>query len=226
MNPEGRHGPFAQRRRGGGHRIWQRSHPTPCGLHRVAGTPLGSPIRTNCRPCLPARGSTRPTLRAHHHPNPFRSAPAHRTARARVHPRTHTHARTQNTRTHTRAHTRAHAQVKLRDKQPGQLSDELKRALKMRDVPHHMVQETTAAQLHQMEMRKAEPKACNSRTTCGRSSILCEGSLGKTCTMSDYFHLTERKAAKHFGVCLTSFKKICRARGLSRWPHRKACSRS
>ena len=40
--------------------------------------------------------------------------------------------------------------------------------------------------------------------------------------MADYFHLTEREAASHFDVCLTSFKKICRARGLSRWPHRKA----
>jgi hypothetical protein len=73
----------------------------------------------------------------------------------------------------------------------------------------------------QNQTRKANPNM--NRTSCGRSSILCEGSLGKTCTMSDYFHMTERRAAKHFGVCLTSFKKICRARGLRRWPHRKVC---
>jgi hypothetical protein len=54
-----------------------------------------------------------------------------------------------------------------------------------------------------------------------RASILRDGSPGTTCAMADYFHLTEREAASHFDVCLTSFKKICRARGLSRWPHRK-----
>jgi hypothetical protein len=42
-----------------------------------------------------------------------------------------------------------------------------------------------------------------------------------TKSLISYFHLTEKEAAQHFDVCLTSFKKICRARGLRRWPHRK-----
>jgi hypothetical protein len=43
--------------------------------------------------------------------------------------------------------------------------------------------------------------------------------------MSQFFYLTEKEAAQHFDVCLTSFKKICRSRGLRRWPHRKVSSR-
>lgn len=35
------------------------------------------------------------------------------------------------------------------------------------------------------------------------------------------FNLPMTLAAKHFGVSLTLFKKICRKNGIRRWPHRK-----
>ena len=41
--------------------------------------------------------------------------------------------------------------------------------------------------------------------------------------ISEYFHLTLKQAAIKFGVCITSFKRICREEGLKRWPHRKVC---
>lgn len=39
--------------------------------------------------------------------------------------------------------------------------------------------------------------------------------------VEDHFHLPLREAAEEFGVCITFFKKICRALGIKRWPHRK-----
>ena len=51
--------------------------------------------------------------------------------------------------------------------------------------------------------------------------MLLEGKFSGKLPIHEYFYLTEKEAAVEFEVCLTSFKKICRARGLSRWPHRK-----
>ena len=39
--------------------------------------------------------------------------------------------------------------------------------------------------------------------------------------LSHYFHLPEKQVAQELGICLTSLKKICRARGVMRWPFRK-----
>lgn len=39
--------------------------------------------------------------------------------------------------------------------------------------------------------------------------------------LEEHFHLPLRDAAEAFGVCITFFKKICRAHGIKRWPHRK-----
>lgn len=40
-------------------------------------------------------------------------------------------------------------------------------------------------------------------------------------TLEANFHLPLREAAEKFGVCVTFFKKVCRAHGIGRWPHRK-----
>jgi len=36
-----------------------------------------------------------------------------------------------------------------------------------------------------------------------------------------HFHLPLRDVAEKFNVCVTFFKKVCRAHGIERWPHRK-----
>lgn len=40
-------------------------------------------------------------------------------------------------------------------------------------------------------------------------------------TLEAHFHLPLRDVADKFGVCVTFFKKVCRAHGIKRWPHRK-----
>jgi len=42
--------------------------------------------------------------------------------------------------------------------------------------------------------------------------------------LSKYFKMPEKAVAKHLGIGLTSLKKICRANGINRWPHRKVRS--
>ena len=39
--------------------------------------------------------------------------------------------------------------------------------------------------------------------------------------LSEHFHMPQKDVANKLGMCLTSLKKICRAHGISRWPHRK-----
>lgn len=39
--------------------------------------------------------------------------------------------------------------------------------------------------------------------------------------LTDHFHLPMAEVAKKFDVCVTFFKRICRARGILRWPYRK-----
>merc|ERR1712166_147788 len=39
--------------------------------------------------------------------------------------------------------------------------------------------------------------------------------------LQKHFNMPMTEAAKQVGVCLTFFKKICRTRGISRWPFRK-----
>eukprot|EP01094_Clydonella_sp_ATCC50884_P019534 TRINITY_DN383_c0_g1_i1.p1 TRINITY_DN383_c0_g1~~TRINITY_DN383_c0_g1_i1.p1 ORF type:complete len:346 (-),score=158.15 TRINITY_DN383_c0_g1_i1:501-1538(-) len=39
--------------------------------------------------------------------------------------------------------------------------------------------------------------------------------------LSKYFHLPINDVAKELGVCATVLKKICRKKGIKRWPHRK-----
>ena len=46
------------------------------------------------------------------------------------------------------------------------------------------------------------------------SSIL-QSPLGR------YFHLSQKEAAARYGLCLTSFKKLCKSRGVVRWPFRQ-----
>lgn len=36
-----------------------------------------------------------------------------------------------------------------------------------------------------------------------------------------HFHRPMAEVAKHFGVCTTFFKKVCRVHGIKRWPYRK-----
>lgn len=39
--------------------------------------------------------------------------------------------------------------------------------------------------------------------------------------LSQYFHLPINEAAEQLGICATVLKKICRSKGVQRWPHRK-----
>lgn len=39
--------------------------------------------------------------------------------------------------------------------------------------------------------------------------------------LSQYFHLPINEAAEQLGICATVLKKICRNKGVQRWPHRK-----
>eukprot|EP00656_Telonema_subtile_P003963 TRINITY_DN1179_c0_g1_i1.p1 TRINITY_DN1179_c0_g1~~TRINITY_DN1179_c0_g1_i1.p1 ORF type:complete len:318 (-),score=101.08 TRINITY_DN1179_c0_g1_i1:51-1004(-) len=40
-------------------------------------------------------------------------------------------------------------------------------------------------------------------------------------TLQQYFHLPLKDVAKQFGMCVTVFKRVCRACGIKRWPARK-----
>jgi len=39
--------------------------------------------------------------------------------------------------------------------------------------------------------------------------------------ISAYFHLPINEASKELKICATILKKVCRANGITRWPHRK-----
>jgi hypothetical protein len=39
--------------------------------------------------------------------------------------------------------------------------------------------------------------------------------------LSQYLHLPVKAAAKELCICLTSFKKLCRQHGITRWPYSK-----
>ena len=39
--------------------------------------------------------------------------------------------------------------------------------------------------------------------------------------LQQHFHLPMRDVARKFDVCVTFFKRICRSRGVKRWPYRQ-----
>ena len=56
---------------------------------------------------------------------------------------------------------------------------------------------------------------------CNSNNISLEPSNLTLEQLSAYFHLPINEAAMQLGVCPTVLKKMCRSKGVDRWPHRK-----
>lgn len=69
-------------------------------------------------------------------------------------------------------------------------------------------------------MTLSRHKTTSSALTSARSNMSASHSI-TLLMLQPHFETPLAQVAKHFGICVTLLKKICRKHGISRWPHRQ-----